>query len=182
MPFQRFDNSRLTAVPASDVSPRGCHESLALVQACRLGSGPATRPLPWQPARIEWTFGVLHVRDLAVARRACLLLDGCWGMEDAASTAERLRIRLAAQVADWAWWRPLQVADAWDAGLARSVTSLSGFHPRRATLIVVDHAVLDPSTPLVLAELEQQARSWRRAVRLVIAGGPPPAFARPVGA
>ena len=181
MVFQRFDNSRLMAVPPGDVWPRSCDESVALVRACRLGAGPATRLLPWQRARIEWPFGVLHVRDLAVARRACLLLDGCWGMEDAASTAERLRIRLRAQLADWAWWRPLNAADAWDAGIARSTSALTGFCPRRATLIVVDHTAIDADTPRVLTQLDQQARTWQRAVRLVIAGGPPPAFARPVG-
>ena len=153
-----------------------------MVRACRLGAGPATRLLPWQTARIEWPFGVLHVRDPAVARRACLQLDGGWGLEDAASTAKRLRIRLAAQVVGWAWWRPLNAADAWDAGVARSVAALSGFCPRRATLIVVDHTALDSGTQRVLAELGQQARTWPRAVRLVIAGGPPPDFARPVDA
>ena len=181
MPFNRFDNVRLTAVAPGDVLARTCEHTDALVRACRLGAGPATKLLPWQAPRIEWPYGVFHVRDIEVARRACLQLDGSWGMEDAGSSAGRARIRLAAVAADWAWWRALRTGDAWDAGVARSVAALAGFRPRRATLIVVDHSLVDEAAHQTLADLAQQAPSWHRAVRLVIAGGAPPAFARPVG-
>lgn len=182
MPFNRFDNARLRAFSPPDVMARRCEHSDALVRACRLGAGPATRPLclPWQAPRIEWPYGVLHVPDLEVARRACLMLDGSWGLEDASSSAARLRIRMAAQAADAAWWRALSPRDAWDACAARSLATLVGFRPRRATLIVLENSALNGSAPSVLAQLEQAAQSWTRAVRLVIAGGPPPAFARPV--
>ena len=59
--------------------------------------------------------------------------------------------------------------------------ALAGLRPRRATLIVVDHSLVDEAAHQTLADLAQQAPSWHRAVRLVIAGGAPPAFARPVG-
>ncbi|MEY3253217.1 MAG: hypothetical protein RL227_2190, partial [Pseudomonadota bacterium] len=71
--------------------------------------------MPWAAPRIEWPFGVLHVADAAVARRACLLLDGSWAMADAAGAAGRLALRGRALLADAAWWRPLQPTDAWDA-------------------------------------------------------------------
>ncbi len=183
MPFTRFDNTRLVHVAPQEQGVRSCEPTDALVRACRLGAGPATRPLgqPWQASRIEWRYGVFHVHSLDVARRACLLLDGSWAMQDTASSAERWRIRLAAQVADGAWWRPLSPLDAWDAGIARSVTGLAGFCPRRATLIVLDHAPLDDAAHAVLAGLERQAQTWSRAVRLVVVGGEPPGFARPLG-
>jgi hypothetical protein len=182
MPFKRFDQQRLIAVLPRQMETRSCRHSLALVQACRLGAGPGTRALflPWQAPRIEWRFGVLHVHNLDVARRACLLLDGSWRMQDAASGAQRMRIRLAAQFADNAWWRPLGDADAWDAGLASSMADLAGFCPRRATLIVLEHTALDDQALRMLADLEQQSTMWSRAVRLVVAGGQAPAFARPV--
>lgn len=136
--------------------------------------------MPWAPPRIEWPFGVLHVTDAAVARRACLLLDGSWAMADAAGAAGRLGLRGHAMLADAAWWRPLQPTDAWDAGIATHPAALQGFVPRRATLIVIDAATLDESGVRVLGQFEQAAWGWPRAVRVVVAGGPVPPFARPV--
>ena len=181
--MRRFDASRLLPVAPADVSARSCPATLAVVQACRLGAGPATRPLgqPWQPPRIEWPFGVLHVASLEVARRACLLLDGTWLLVDAPSAAARWRARLAALGADAAWWRPLQAHDVWDAGIAASLADLQGFVPRRATLIVVENAWVDAAGARVLAQLERQARTGPRAVRLLLAGGTAPPFARTVG-
>jgi hypothetical protein len=123
---------------------------------------------------------VLHVADAAVARRAALLLDGSWAMTDAAGASARLAIRGRALWADMAWWRALQPTDAWDAGIAAVPKALEGFVPRRATLIVIDAATLDDAGLRVLANLEQRAWGWPRAVRVVVAGGSVPAFARPV--
>ena len=180
--LQRFDGQRLRAVEPAEVSTRNCAGTRALLHACRLGAGPANRPalLPWVPPRIEWPFGVFHVSDPAVAHRACLALDGSWSLVDAASSAARLRVRLAAQAADAAWWRALAPQDAWDAGVARTVVGLKGFRPRRATLIVVQQAPVDEAGLQVLAELERQAWGWPRAVRVVLAGGPVPGMARPI--
>lgn len=178
----RFDSARLQPVPLPADGLRHCEATARLLAACRLGAGPATRPwwMPWAPPRIEWPFGVLHVADAAAARRACLLLDGSWAMADAGSAAGRLGIRLRAQWADRAWWRPLQPTDAWDAGIAPRPAALQGFVPRRATLIVIDAATLDEAGARVLGQLEQQAWGWPRAVRVVVAGGAVPLFARPV--
>ncbi len=180
----RFDSARLQPVPLPADGRRHCEATARLLAACRLGAGPATRPLamPWAGARIEWPFGVLHVADAAVARRAALLLDGSWAMADAAGAAGRLAIRGRALWADVAWWRPLQTLDAWDAGEALQPAALQGFVPRRATLIVVDAARLDEAGAQALGRLEQQAWAWAwpRAVRVVVAGGAVPAFARPV--
>ena len=183
MLFHRFDNARLAPVVTQGFGNRVCGHSDALVRACRLGAGPASRPWwqPWQAPRIEWPYGVFHVHSLDVARRACLQLDRTWILEDAASSAERWRIRLAAQAADRVWWRALGPLDAWDAGIARSVAGLAGFAPRRATLIVVDQLGLDAAAHAVLAGLEQRAQTWPRAVRLVVVGGEPPGYARPLG-
>ena len=178
----RFDSARLQPLPLPADGPRHCEVTARLLAACRLGAGPATRPLalPWVAPRIEWPFGVLHVADAAVARRAALLLDGSWAMADAGGAGARLAIRLRAQWADRAWWRPLQPADAWDAGVAPRPAALAGFVPRRATLIVVDAATLDEAGVRALGQLEQQAWGWPRAVRVVVAGAPTPPFARPV--
>ena len=178
----RFDAARLEPVPLPADGRRHCEATARLLAACRLGAGPATRPLamPWQPPRIEWPFGVLHVADAAVAQRAALLLDGSWAMVDAAGGGARLAIRARALWADAAWWRPLQPTDAWDAGIAARPAVLAGFVPRRATLIVIDAATLDAAGARVLGQLEQQAWGWPRAVRVVVAGGAKPAFARPV--
>jgi len=182
MVLQRFDSQRLRAVEPLEVTERDCTGTRALLHACRLGAGPANRPalLPWVPPRIEWPFGVFHVAEPDVARRACLALDGTWSLVDAPSSAARLQVRLAAQAADLAWWRALAPQDAWDAGVAHTVVGLRGFRPRRATLIVVEEAPLDEAAFKVLAELERQACGWPRAVRVVLAGGPVPGMARPI--
>lgn len=179
----RFDRARLRAVDPTTVGDRSCAHTRALVQACRLGAGPASRPTwrPWEPPRIEWPLGIFHVRDGLAAHRACLQLDGSWAMSDAGSAAGRWRIRAGALAADAAWWRPLQAHDAWDAGVAHSLAGLQGFRPRRATLIVVEQAPISREGFAVLAALEQQAWGWPRAVRLVLVGGEPPALARPLG-
>jgi hypothetical protein len=178
----RFDHVRLRPVEPGDVTARSCDGTRRLVQACALGAGPATRPAlqPWQAPRIEWPFGVYHVARAEVALRACLQLDRTWAMTDAPNRWGRIGIRVAALAADAAWWRPLAPKDAWDAGVARSVAGLLGFRPRRATLIVVDQAPLDREAQQVLAQLEQQAWAWSRAVRVVLVGGPVPAWARPL--
>lgn len=185
MGLRRFDSARLSAVPPSSVGARDCAATRSIVQACRLGAGPATRPTwqPWLPPRIEWPFGVFHVHDAEAARRACLQLDGSWALADAQGAAARWRIRAAALRADLAWWRPLAQGDAWDAGLARSVAGLQGFRPRRATLVVVEQgaARLSREDLAQLAQLEQQAWGWPRAVRVLLVGGEPPAAARPLG-
>lgn len=182
MLLRRFDTHRLRPVLPTDVSARHSPGSLAVARACRLGAGPATRPLlqPWAPPRIEWPFGVLHVAEAEWARQACLLLDGTWAMADAAGALARWRVRGAALAADAAWWRPLAPQDAWDAGVAASAAVLQGFVPRRATLIVLEHTAIDEAGARALAALEQQAYSAPRAVRVLLAGGPVPPFARPV--
>lgn len=184
MPLQRFDNRRLTPLPPDGVVTRTCARSAALVRACQLGAGPATRPLwqPWESPRIEWPYGVFHVDSVDVARRAGLQLDGSWQLVDATTALARLRVRLAAQRADWSWWRPLAPQDAWDAGVVKDLSGLQGFRPRRATLLIVEHSAIDDAGLRVLAQLEQESWGWARAVRLVVAGGLPPAFARPVPA
>jgi hypothetical protein len=178
----RFDSARLVPVPLPPDGRRRCDTTARLLAACRLGAGPATRPwwMPWAGPRIEWPFGVLHVADAAAARRACLLLDGSWAMADAGGNAARLALRARALRNDASWWRPLQPTDAWDAGVAPRPAALAGFVPRRATLIVIDAATLDEAGLRVLGQLEQQAWGWPRAVRVVVAGGPTPGFARPV--
>ena len=179
----RFDAARLRPVEPGSVSARLCERTRALVQACRLGAGPATRPF-WQPLavpRIEWPWGVFHVREAEAAYRACLQLDGSWAMADAGSASGRWRIRAAALAADAAWWRPLAAHDAWDAGVAHSLSGLKGFRPRRATLIVVEQAPIDGEGLAMLATLEQQAWNWPRAVRVVLVGGDAPGMARPLG-
>ncbi len=179
---RRFDLRLLHPVAPADVSARSCAASAALVRACRLGAGPADRPLwqPWARPHIEWPYGVFHVSETETARRACLQLDGSWALADASSALGRWQVRLAAQAADLRWWRTLNEADAWDAGVVRSAAALTAFRPRRPTLLVVEHQALDAAALRVLGRLEQQAQDWPRAVRLVVAGGPPPAFARSV--
>lgn len=179
----RFDAARLRPVEPGAVGARLCERTRVLLRACRLGAGPATRPLlqPWRAPRIEWPFGVFHVREAEAAYRACLQLDGTWAMADAGGALGRGRIRAAALAADAAWWRPLADDDAWDAGVARSLPRLAGFWPRRATLIVVEHTPIDGPGLAVLAALEVEASHWPRAVRVVLVGGEAPAMARPLG-
>ena len=179
---RRFDSLRLRPVLPAEVSARQSPGSLAVVRACRLGAGPASRPVlqPWAPPRIEWPFGVLHVADAEWARQACLLLDGTWALADAPGALARWRVRGAALAAGVAWWRPLAPQDAWDAGVAPSASALRGFVPRRATLIVIEQVTVDEAGAQALAALEQQAFSGPRAVRVLLAGGPVPPFARPV--
>lgn len=179
---QRFDSHRLSAVLPADVSARSCSASEALARACRLGSGPATRPLwqPWAAPRIEWPYGVFHVAEAEVARRACLQLDGSWSLVDAASDAARWRMRLSALRSDLCWWRPLDSQDPWDAGVVKSVAALAGFKPRRPTLLVLPYTEIGTDDLRLLGELEQRSWAMPRAVRLVIAGGPTPPFARSV--
>jgi hypothetical protein len=179
MPLQRFDSHRLRHVLPGQVSARRCDVTDALVAACRLGAGPATRPLlqPGEPPRIEWPFGVLHTTNAEAARRACLLLDGSWRMQDAGA-AGRVAIRLQALLADTAWWRPLHDGDAWDAGIADSATVLDGFRPRRATLVLLQTSP-DAAGEAVLQALQNSAHGLPRALRvLLVADGPTPPYAR----
>lgn len=182
-PLQRFDAARLRPVPVSEVGERACAGSRTIIDACRLGAGPATRPWarPWEAPQIEWPFGVFQVRSAAAARRACLTLDGSWWMQDAATAAARIGIRLRALGADAAWWRPLQVSDAWDAGICDEPARLEGFTPRRATLIVIESR-LDEAGRRALAALDQGAYSLRRAVRVVLVTDELQPFARPLPA
>ena len=170
MPLSRFDSHRLQAVAPAAVHARSCVRTQALVKACRLGAGPATRPWgqPFGQTRIEWPFGSFQVDDAEVARRACLQLDGSWWMADA-SAAGRLAVRAQALWADAAWWRPLQERDAWDAGFALDPAALAGFIPRRATLIVIEGEP-DAEGRRALDALARQADALRRAIRVLIVG------------
>lgn len=165
-----FDSRRLQAVATTAVQTRSCARTQALVKACRLGAGPATRPWgqPFGPVRIEWPFGSFQVDDAEVARRACLQLDGSWWMADA-SAVGRLTIRAEAILANAAWWRPLQEHDAWDAGFAPDPRALHGFVPRRATLIVIEGEP-DAEGRRALDSLARQADTLRRAIRVLIVG------------
>jgi hypothetical protein len=62
----------------------------------------------------------------------------------------------------------------------RSLPALQTFRPRRATLLMVAQTAIDGAGLRVLAGLEQTAWNWPRAVRLVVTGGRPPAYARAV--
>jgi hypothetical protein len=170
--LRRFDTQRMQPIPADSVSARLCPRTARLIDACRLGTGPASRHWvePWGPTRIEMPFGCYQVDDAEIARRAGLQLDGSWRMADA-STAGRLAIRAQALWADWAWWRALRSGDAWDAGTASGAAALAGFEPRRTTLIVITRAP-DEAGHRTLAELERQSPAWRRAVRVLLVGAP----------
>ena len=165
-----FDSRRLQAVATTAVQARSCARTQALVKACRLGAGPATRPWgqPFGPVRIEWPFGSFQVDDAEVARRACLQLDGSWWMADA-SAVGRLATRAKAALANAAWWRPLQEGDAWDAGFAPDPGALHGFVPRRATLIVIEGEP-DAEGRKALDSLARQSDALRRAIRVLIVG------------
>ena len=170
--LSRFDSHRLQAVQPREVQARRCARSDALVKACRLGAGPATRPWaePFGPTRIEWPFGTFQVDDAEVARRACLQLDGSWWLADA-SVAGRMVIRAKALLADAAWWRALQAHDVWDAGFAPDPAALVGFVPRRATLIVIEGEP-DGAGRQALDSLARRADALRRAIRVVVVGAP----------
>ena len=172
MPLTRFDSTRLRAVPTTDVTERQCARTEKLVAACRLGAGPASRhwAAPLGATRIEVPFACYQIDDAEIARRACLQLDGSWLMADA-SAAGRLAIRARALWADVAWWRTLRDGDAWDAGIATDAAHLIGFEPRRTALIVVEGGA-DSTCLRALADLEQRARSWPRAVRVLLLGAP----------
>lgn len=171
--LRRFDALRLQPVPPEAVSARLCPRTERLVAACRLGTGPASRPwaAPSAPAHIELPFACYQVDDLEIARRAALQLDGSWRMTDA-SAAGRLAIRAQALWADVAWWRTLQAADAWDTGTAGHAAQLAGFEPRRTTLVVIA-GTPDDAGRHALAGLERQAPRWSRALRVLLVGAAP---------
>jgi hypothetical protein len=169
MLLTRFDDTRLRAIQPSAGMLRKCPLTQALVDACVLGAGPAIRPWwrPWARPHIARPFALLRVDDVAVAHRVCLRLDGTWLMRDAGSELARLVVRLRSKWADAAWWRPLRAADPWDAGVADRPASLADFRPRRATLIVIE-TPLDEAGQFALAQLEAQAGSLPRAVRVLL--------------
>jgi hypothetical protein len=169
MLLSRFDSTRLRPVPVCLSGARSCSESAVLVASCEQGAGPLARPWwhPWAQPRIEQPFAVLRTTDLAVARRACLWLDGSWQLQDAASGLARWAVRLQALWTDIAWWRPLQQGDAWDAGVADHPARLEGFRPRRATLIVIDQA-LDEAGLRALEAIRARSCDLQRAVRVVL--------------
>ena len=172
MLLRRFDSRRLRAVPATAVSTRHCPRTEAVIAACRLGTGPATRhwAAPFGAVRIELPFACFQLDDAEIARRACLQLDGSWRMAGA-SAAGRWAIRAQALWADAAWWRALQASDAWDCGEAPDPGALMGFEPRRTTLIVIEGEP-DDVCRSALADLERRAHVWRRAARVLLVGAP----------
>lgn len=170
--LRRFDTGRLRAVPTSAVSARHCARTEKLIAACRLGAGPASRhwAAPAGRVHIEMPFGCYQVDDAEIARRACLQLDGSWSMADT-SAAGQVAIRASALWAELAWWRALQAADAWDCGEAADAGALTGFEPRRTTLVIITGRP-DEAGLRALAGLERRASSWRRALRIVLVGAP----------
>jgi hypothetical protein len=160
MPLRRFDSRRLTAVPPMPDGLRQCPDSDALVMACRHGAAPLS--VPW---------ALLETPDADVARRVCLALDGSWELVDASSCG-RLAIRAGALLADLASWRPPRPGAYWDAGWAADPSVLSGFVPRRATLVVVQQP-LDQRDRAALADLAARARGtpgFRHALRCLVVG------------
>ena len=174
---RRFDTTRLRPIAAAGLeahtSPHTGPRTEALITACRLGTGPASRhwATPGGPVRIEMPFCCYQVSDGESARRACLALDGSWRMAKA-SAGGRWAMRAAALWADVAWWRTQQAHDAWDAGEAPNAAALTGFEPRRTTLIVIE-GTPNQSDLRALAELERRAHAWPRAVRVLLVGAPP---------
>lgn len=181
----RYDLSRLSPVsPQQAGQPRSCARSEALVRQCRLGAGPATRPVlqPWRAPHLEWPFGIFHLDDADAARRACLILDGTWELAERGTALARAALRLRVLAADAAWWRPLTPDGIWDTGVARSVSALASLRPRRATLAIVE-GVPDPAGVRDLVAMERQAHRLPHALRVVLVHpGPAPGFARPIAA
>lgn len=168
--LRRFDAGRLAPVLPEAVQARDCARTQRLVQACRLGAGPAAShwAQPRGPVRLELPLACYQIDDAELAARACLQLDGTWPMTEAGRLG-RLALRGHALWADLAWWRSLQPTDAWDAGTARDTAALAQFVPRRTTLIVV-HGEPDEPCRGALASLERQAPQFRRAVRVLLVG------------
>jgi DNA-binding transcriptional LysR family regulator len=116
MLWDRFDSARLRAVSPQAVSLRSCRRSVAIVAACLLGAGRATRQR-WQVGgvpRVEHPFSVLHVDDADTARCACLALDGSWAMAvrvgelaDSSSVARRIATTQRALIASREYLRSL---------------------------------------------------------------------------
>ena len=173
MLLRRFDNTRLRPISTAGIEQRPSPRTEALIAACRLGTGPASRQwaAPGGPVRIEMPFGCYQVDDAEIARRAGLVLDGSWRMAGT-SAAGRWAIRAAALWADLAWWRTLRPHDAWDAGEAPNAAALAGFEPRRTTLIVIQGTPGEADLR-ALADLERRAHTWRRAVRVLLVGAVP---------
>jgi hypothetical protein len=155
---RRFDQSRLRAVEPSPGAVRHCPASDALVAACRQGAAPLTR-----------AWAVLETADPAVARRACLQLDGSWDLADASGWG-RMQIRVGALLSDLVWWRPARPGDYWDAGWAADPAVLRGFVPRRATLIVIRLPLREADRTALadLADRAEQGTGFRHALRCLM--------------
>jgi hypothetical protein len=128
--------------------------------ACLQGAAPLRQP-----------WAVLETADPDAARRACLALDGSWRLADA-SLWGKLRIRATALLTDLASWQPERPGAYWDAGWAIDPTTLRGFVPRRATLIVVQQPLGDPERAALaeLAARAQESPGFRHAIRCVLVG------------
>jgi hypothetical protein len=114
-------------------------------------------------------WAVLETADPAVARRACLQLDGSWDLADASGWG-RMQIRAGALLGDLAWWRSPAPRAYWDAGWAPAPEALRGLVPRRPTLIVVQGPLREAGHAALagLACRAEQGAGFRHALRCLM--------------
>ena len=183
----RYDDEALRPWPTGDfglswAGPTGDVQVCAwqrLHAWCYAGAGTGRSPFwcPWLMPDVSQRFSIAvltgdsGVGKSHLAEALSRKLDGSVDLEACTSCLGALRFRLQVKLDNCQWWRSRQGSDPWDSGYLvedpAARARLTGFSPRRATLIVADE--LSPQSLILAIEaLNARRADFRHPVRLLI--------------
>ncbi|MDT9000327.1 hypothetical protein RQP53_13720 [Paucibacter sp. APW11] len=174
--LQRFDGA-LMAPPGPAAAPLLSEDAALLAALRRWCLFDAARerqdgaPRPRQPMTIARLAGP-HPRQAQLAEHLALELDGSLLLQ-ARGRLGGLALRVRVKLQDAGLWPSNADTAIWDAGWLRAgaTQACEQFHPRRATLLLVD-ASAQPQLPQAVAALRQASAGYARPLRVLLLNPP----------